>query len=172
MSPDQLAGASALARLRREIAHDRAALSIHAQDARQACAGLEGIAVSRPLQALGAVALHAWYTGFETLVERVVRQLDGAVPRGDAYHRELLFAATTEVPHARPAVIPSSLTDDLIELLSFRHFFRHAYGVELDPLRLRPQLTRLVRVHEQVSQALDAFDDFLAKTQEALATSS
>ena len=114
---------------------------------------------SRPDLALAAVALHAWYTGLDRLLERVVRQLDGEVPEGDSWHRELLFQVTTTLPGVRPAVLPEALRDGLFDLLGFRHFFRHAYRVDLDPARVRATLDRLLGLEPKVIGSLDALRD-------------
>ena len=69
----------------------------------------------------------------------------------------------------RPQVLPRELQRDLVELLDFRHFFRRAYGVNLDPGRLRGNLDRMIRVDPLASAALDLFDAFLQRAQGALA---
>lgn len=60
--------------------------------------------------------------------------------------------------------MPPELASPLAELLSFRHFFRHAYGVVLDPKRIIPLLGTLGLVVGPVGAALDRFDAFLAST--------
>ena len=123
----------------------------------------------RPWLAMVAVALHGWYTGLETALERIARAIDQSVPAGENWHRDLLSQCTAEIPSVRPAVLPRVLHHDLVELLEFRHFFRHAYGVNLDPGRLRDNVDRLIRVSPGVAAALDAFDGFLRTAQGTLA---
>ncbi|MDY0063225.1 MAG: hypothetical protein RBU45_25690 [Myxococcota bacterium] len=53
-------------------------------------------------------------------------------------------------------------------MLAFRHFFRHAYGVKLDPARLRLELERLLLLEPAVSRELDEFAAFLQETADAL----
>jgi hypothetical protein len=48
-------------------------------------------------------------------------------------------------------------------LLAFRHFVRHAYGVELHADKLAAEGKRLRAVTPSVTQALDAFDIFLTR---------
>jgi hypothetical protein len=122
----------------------------------------------RPWLALVAVALHGWYTGLETGLERVARAVDQRLPTGENWHRALLSQGTAEVPGVRPAVLPRALYADLVELLEFRHFFRHAYGVDLDATRLRDNVDRLLRVSPAVAEALDAFDAFVKTAQGTL----
>jgi len=112
--------------------------------------------------ALAAVALHGWYTGLETMLERIARQLDGDVPDGARWHRELITQLSVEVPGVRPAVLSTSMVAPLAELLSFRHFFRQAYGVVLDGALLADRLATLTRVAPGLAGSLDGFDAFLA----------
>jgi len=49
------------------------------------------------LQALVAIDLHDYYTAAETLFERVARLLDGDVPGGDRWHRDLLQQMATDL---------------------------------------------------------------------------
>jgi hypothetical protein len=161
LSDDRRAVRAALARLRAEIGVDRAALADRLADARDVLAAWTDPPDKAQL-ALAAVALHGWYTGLEALCERVARAIDREVPTGDASHRALLSQAMTELDGLRPAVVPRALEPELVELLSFRHFFRHAYAVPLDPGRLVPHLQRLAQLAARVEIALDAFDAFLA----------
>jgi hypothetical protein len=48
-----------------------------------------------------------------------------------------------------------------------RHSLRHAYGSELDPLRLSVQPERLRAVIPVVKRALDAFEELLAHALDA-----
>ncbi|OGQ25598.1 MAG: hypothetical protein A2138_04255 [Deltaproteobacteria bacterium RBG_16_71_12] len=157
MGPDQAASVSMLARLRRELAADRAALDARAAELGRAAGRLN----DEPWQAACAVALHAWYTCLETIIERSARALGEALPHGPSSHRDLLSLGMTEVPGLRPALIPERLGPDLEALLAFRHFFRHAYAVPLDPARLREHARRVDRIAAEVTAALGAFDSFL-----------
>lgn len=170
MSPEGRAAAAVLARLRAEISTDRGHLERHLTDARDVVARWSH-APGRPDLALAAVALHGWYTSLELLWERIGRQLDQEMPVGESWHRDLLFQMTTEIPQVRPPVVPAALRLDLDELRSFRHFFRHGYSVapDLEPVRLRRELDRLLRIGSEVARALEAFDQFLADEQSSLA---
>lgn len=116
---------------------------------------------------MAGVALHAWYTGFEAILERVARELDGAVPTGDRWQRDLLYQGSAEVPGLRQGLFETADLHDLTLLLAFRHFFRHAYAVEFDPVRLGEELTRLHSVAPRVNAALDRFELFLSSAMAA-----
>jgi hypothetical protein len=155
------AGVALLARLRGEIAEDRALLARCIADLDLARARL-GVTPDDPaVLALAAVALHGWYTGLETLLERVARQLDGDVPGGARWHRELLTQMAVEVPGVRAAVLPARAVAPLAELLAFRHFFRHAYGIVLDRPKITARIETLGSVVADVDAALDGLDALL-----------
>ena len=169
MSPEQAGAAAALARLRGEIADDRAAMARRRADLEEAAKRLLAQPMDPAAIALEAWALHGWYTALESLLERVARQLDSEVPVGDRWHRELLTQMMVDVPGVRPLVLPRTLRPDLQELLAMRHFLRHAYGADLDGPKLGAQSARLRVVAPRVDTALDAFDTFLARAQAAAA---
>lgn len=132
---------------------------------------LSTAAADRAMQALAAVALHGWYTGLEAILERIARAIDRSVPTGDTWHRDILSQGMAEVPGLRPAVLPAALKRDLLELLQFRHFFRHAYGINLDPARLCANAERLIATAPAVATALDVFESHLDATLALLAAS-
>lgn len=70
----------------------------------------------------------------------------------------------------RPAVLPRALLPELLELLGFRTFFRHAYGVAFEPEKLRAEIARVLRIASGVDEALDSLDDYLADTIDSLTT--
>lgn len=83
---------------------------------------------------VAAVALYLQnlYTAFEEVLRRVAAELDGAVPKGEDWHRDLLEQMTLEIADVRPQLIDDPLHDDLDLLRRFRHVVRHAYAVEYD----------------------------------------
>jgi hypothetical protein len=162
VTEDERAVRARIARLRGELREDRVQLARCLEDARLANARMATTPDDPAVLALAAVALHGWYTGFETMLERVARQLDGDVPEGARWHRELITQLAVEVPGVRPAVLSAAVVGPLAELLSFRHFFRHAYGVVLDGALLGARLATLLSVAPEVSRSFDGFDAFLA----------
>ncbi|MEQ1912487.1 MAG: hypothetical protein ABMA15_26950 [Vicinamibacterales bacterium] len=86
--------------------------------------------------AQAAVALHHAYGAVESALLRVARALEGDPPDGPDWHQALLMSMSLQIEGVRPAVLSAQTVTNLRHLLSFRHFFRHAYSVDLDPLRL------------------------------------
>lgn len=115
------------------------------------------------------VNLHAYYTAFETLLERVARLLDEEVPSGPTWHRDLLLQMKIELPGLRPAVVASQLLPELEELRKFRHFFRNAYVLELDPHKTRAHGERVLTVHPQLAAGISALLSHVERMVQALA---
>lgn len=107
------------------------------------------------LSALAAM-LHSFYTGVENIFKRVAIELDGSLPRGEYWHRELLD--TMRRPSAvRPAVISSPLRDRLREYLEFRHVFRQAYSFQLQWDKMSPLVLACETTLGQLEDELDTF---------------
>lgn len=168
MDPETQATKTAIARLRREMASDRAAMEDRGKEACDLLHEWGDPAPERTKLIVASVALHGWYTALEALLERAVRELDQGVPQGAASRRALLSQAMTEIDGLRPAIVPETLQSELTALLGFRQFFRHAYAVELEPAKLVIELRRLERVEPDVRAALETFDVFLAAAAAAL----
>lgn len=91
-----------------------------------------------------AAILHNFYNGIENIIKQIFSSQDVKLPSGPSWHRELLQAALEQ------KLLPEPLVEQLKRFLAFRHFFIHAYALELYPDRLSP----LVNDAEQI------FNDF------------
>ncbi len=96
----------------------------------------------RELRGIGDI-VHDFYTGIERIFEKIAPELNGGVPAGSAWHRELLESMALDLPTIRPPVIGRGTVRILGEYLRFRHLFRNVYGFELEWERLQPLLERL-----------------------------
>jgi len=111
---------------------------------------------------LGSI-LHDLYTGMESIFEKIARELEGGVPKGPDWHRDLLEDMTLEIRNLRPAVIDDSLKKDLNEYLRFRHLFRSLYGFELDRSRMQPLAEHFDEVLEKFEYQIRKFLQVLEK---------
>jgi hypothetical protein len=148
---------AALQRLRAEIKSDVGAFE-------QRLGEMRGVDLDRPSNAelaLVAVALHHAYSAIESALSRVARAIEGSLPTGADWHQALLEAMALEIPGVRPAVISQSSLGLLRRLLGFRHFFRHAYAVDLDRDQLSELRSKAEALREPLLLDLDRLDRFL-----------
>lgn len=108
-----------------------------------------------------ALNLHAFYAGVEHLCEAVALQLDGSLPQGEAWHRDLLDQMTLDLPGLRPPIISPVVRQALDEYRRFRHVVRNVYADSLDPLRVGELVERLAPVWAQLQAEFSALADFL-----------
>lgn len=92
-----------------------------------------------------ALALDHAYQALEQVLVAIERGLGLPARAGERWHRAALADACRPIPGLRPALLPPEAELDWAELLSFRHFLRHAYAADLDPERLRRNVDRLQR---------------------------
>lgn len=152
---------AALQRLRAEIGFDRAAFATRIEE----LAGLDlpPDPSGADQRARAAVALHHAYGAIESIMVRVARFLEGEVPEGPDWHQGLLQSMGLAIDGVRPAVFSADTIAALRHLLGFRHFFRHAYAVDLDPVRLGILRQEMIDNAPRILTELNSLDAFLAQ---------
>jgi len=108
-----------------------------------------------------ASILHDFYTGTERIFIRIAEELNGGVPRGEQWHRQLLQDMTLDVREVRPHVVSTELAAELGEFLRFRHVFRNVYGFVLEAERMRPLEERFGGVLDRLAAEIHAFDAWM-----------
>ena len=153
-----------LQRLRAEIASDLESFRSRIAE----LAELPPLATAnRPHLAVAAVALHHAYGAIEAALSRIARVVDDGLPEAPEWHQALLQVMALDVEAVRPAVLSRASVDELQRLLAFRHFFRHAYAVQLDGARLEELRQRSIALLPLLSADLARFDRFLAEAAES-----
>jgi hypothetical protein len=153
-----------LQRLRAEIASDVEAFRSRVDE----LGALPLLAsAGRPQLAEAAVALHHAYGAVEATLSRIARAIDDGLPEGPDWHQSLPQVMTLAVQSVRPAVLSKDALDLLQRLLAFRHFFRHAYAIELDGLRLEELRRQAIALEPFLNADLERFDKFLGDAAEA-----
>jgi predicted metal-dependent hydrolase len=100
-----------------------------------------------------AALLHNFYNGIENIVKQVFQEKSLLIPQGESWHRDLLLAA------AEKDVISDLLLNNLKQYLAFRHYFSHAYALELFPERMEPLVKDAVAVFNRFKQQIDKIID-------------
>lgn len=72
--------------------------------------------------------LHDAYSAGEKALERVIELVDGELPPGRSFHRDLIRRAAQPQEGVRQAIISEDTAAALLQLVAFRHVFRHVYG--------------------------------------------
>ena len=108
-----------------------------------------------------ALNLHGFYAGVERIFVDIAREVDGAVPSGPEWHRDLLIQMSAELIGTRPPVLGRSTRLYLEEYRGFRHVVRNVYAFHLRPARVQELATELRSCYVMVSQDMMAFSDFL-----------
>lgn len=90
------------ARLAAVVREERKQIALIVDEAEEArLAFLETTPDRLALRGIGAI-LHDFYTEIEHLFERIAPELNGGVPAGSAWHRDLLQSMTLELEGVRP----------------------------------------------------------------------
>jgi uncharacterized protein YutE (UPF0331/DUF86 family) len=94
-----------------------------------------------------AYQLHNLYNAIEDLFKIVAGAFENNVTDLSRWHTELLRRMTLTIEGIRPALISKESAGYLDELRAFRHVFRHAYNIHLDPRKIEENVkkARLVR---------------------------
>ena len=79
-----------------------------------------------------AFQLHNLYSACEELFELIANTFENHIDPSGGYHIELLKRMRIPISGVRAAVVSDETYRLLDSLRSFRHVFRHAYGVPLD----------------------------------------
>jgi hypothetical protein len=108
-----------------------------------------------------AYHLHNLYNAFENIFLNIAAVFENSVDEMQRWHAQLLERMQLDVLPLRPAVIDEASYDALDELRRFRHLFRHAYGIKLDPLRLQLVLGKALSLKATYPAQLQQFIDFL-----------
>jgi hypothetical protein len=115
-----------LAEVRRAAGKARQAFDAAEIDSQQATFFLDSVAVN----------LHGFYSGIERIFEWIARELDGGLPTGSTWHRDLLTQMSLQVDGVRPAVIRSETARRLDAYLRFRHLVRNLYAWDFEAAKL------------------------------------
>jgi hypothetical protein len=108
-----------------------------------------------------ALNIHGFYSGLERVFEIIARQVDGTLPAGQVWHRDLLAQMAQDIPDARPGVISEEVATTLDQFRRFRHLVRNVYSMNLDPEKISGLVSSLPALWQQLRAELSSFADFV-----------
>ncbi|XOF33257.1 MAG: hypothetical protein ACL93V_14820 [Candidatus Electrothrix sp. YB6] len=85
--------------------------------------------------------IHNFSNGIENILKQLLKSRGICLPTGGSWHKELLNMS------AKEQVISPALKNTLGEYLAFRHFFIHAYALDLYPDRMEPLVSQCENVY-------------------------
>ena len=100
--------------------------------------------------------LHNLYGAFEQLFEEVARFFENRVD-DTRYHADLIRRMRLHIHGIRPALLSEGTAGDLDELRRFRHLFRHAYGTELDSIKVGDLAAGVTGVRSSFARDFERF---------------
>jgi len=112
--------------------------------------------------------LNNLYSAFENIGLNVARTFENQIDDRSQCHSTLLKRMTLDIEGIRPKLWSEPAYQALNELRRFRHVFRNAYTLELDPQRIAIVLGEAQRLYSLYPLDLDQFKTFL----EALETTA
>jgi hypothetical protein len=101
--------------------------------------------------------INNYYSAVEDLCRIVAAAFENNIADASRWHSELIDRMTLDVAGVRPPLLSNETAQLLHRLRSFRHFFRHAYRVELDEGEVRQNLERLIEVHPRLLADVERF---------------
>ncbi len=105
--------------------------------------------------------LHNLYNAAENIFRNIAETSGNHLEAKSRWHADLLDRMRLDLTPSRPAVIDDESFDQLDELRRFRHVFRAAYSVELDPERMALVLRKALALRRRFPEQVEGFLTFL-----------
>lgn len=112
-----------------------------------------------------ALTLHSIYTGYEKVLEILIKGMDGDLPTAVDYHTALLKRANYEIPEVRPGII-SDKTFNLLNILrAYRHKLRKTYTYLISPDKVLDIVETAINSLELFNRDWEIFRGYLLKKE-------
>ena len=114
------------------------------------------------LRAAGSI-LHDFYNGVENIFRRVAQELNGGLPAGEDWHKQLLIDMSLKIKGVRPPLISEDVKLKLQRFLGFRHVFRNIYGFHLEQEQIKTLVKEFPRTLLSLKKEIASFQKYLDK---------
>lgn len=105
---------------------------------------VDKLAVLSEIELAGAATfLHNFYNGIENILKRCLIDMNVRIPQSGSWHKELLELAFSH------NIISEDMKVALIDYLYFRHFFVHAYALDLYSNKMEPLVGNITSTYNQ-----------------------
>jgi len=104
----------------------------------------------------GAMVLHSFYGGIETILKSIFRHYNRPLPTGWRWHMDLLCKAFVSDFNGKPVFLNVS-QEILDDYMKFRHFARHCYCFQIKWEKMRNLTTDLYSFWESIKSDLHTF---------------
>ena len=98
-----------------------------------------------------AAFLHNFFNGIENILKRIFKSSNFELPSGASWHTDLLNRA---VEHK---VISNDLKNMLTRYLGFRHYFSHAYALDLYADKLEELVDKIIPTYDHFKNEINHF---------------
>ncbi len=95
-----------------------------------------------------AYQIHNLYCATEDLLKIVASYFENNISNTSQWHSLLLQRMSMEIPDIRPAFLSTDSYLILNSLRGFRHFFRHAYGANIEYVQLKVNLDKALQLQK------------------------
>ncbi|MEO0756407.1 MAG: hypothetical protein AAFY78_05980 [Cyanobacteria bacterium J06648_16] len=99
-----------------------------------------------------ALNMQSFYTGAESILYAIARDIDQSVPSGESWHQQLVEQMSVEIPTVREAVLSAETAEWLDEFRRFRHVVRSMYAFDLDEERVLQLVAKLLLCYQAFAQ--------------------
>ncbi|MDO8804586.1 MAG: hypothetical protein Q7R35_09140 [Elusimicrobiota bacterium] len=96
-----------------------------------------------------AALLHNFYNGIENILKQVFQARGLKITEGPSWHRDLLLKAIGD------KIISEPVGGELRRFLAFRHFFSHAYSLDLLPEKIEPLAANASGIFTKLRKEID-----------------
>ena len=100
--------------------------------------------------------LQSFYNGIESIILLIFKSVKENIPNDLQWHKKL-FEQAFETNEKRTFIFENESKEQFAEYLSFRHYFRHSYGYEINWDRLKPLINDVEELWEILEEDINKF---------------